>query len=144
MLVCGHLEKSLDILTHEFNFDEREVILEKFVMAKTLRSCRTCLSNEYKESSSASPNIVELVLSGYIECRLCRYWFHRMCCSEQLSNLDNDLSFVCENCTKLFVIQVQTDNFNESAAIQPNSIMHHIKQVTMRLKLLKLWILYSH
>ena len=130
MLVCGHLEKSLDILTHEFNFDEREIILEKFVMAKTLWSCRTCLSNEYKDSNSATPNIVELVLSGYIECRLCRYWFHRMCCSEQLTSLDNDMNFVCENCTKLFVIQVQTDTIEDTTTTQTNNVIHHLKQVT--------------
>ena len=128
MLVCGHLEKSLDILTNEFNFDEREIILEKFVMAKTLWTCKTCLNNEYQESSSVPPNVIELVLSGYIECRLCRHWFHRMCCAEQINNIDNDINFVCESCTKLFVIQVQTDSFAEAAS-QPNNMVHHIKQV---------------
>ena len=129
MLVCGHLEKSLDILTNEFNFDEREIILEKFVMAKSLWSCRTCMLNESSSSATAISNVVELVLSGYIECRLCRHWFHRLCCSEQLSNMEdssNDLNFVCENCTKLFVIQVQTD---EAASATSNNIVHHIKQV---------------
>ena len=133
MLVCGHLEKSLDILTHEFNFDEREIILEKLVMAKTLWSCRTCMLNESSSSVAATSNIIELVLSGYIECRLCRHWFHRMCCSEQLSNMEdnnsNDLNFVCENCTKLFVIQVQTENFSDVASTQANNVVHHIKQV---------------
>ena len=132
MLVCGHLEKSLDILTHEFNFDEREILLEKFVMAKTLWSCKACLSNEYREGNSNvatnNNNVVELVLSGYIECRLCRHWFHRICCSDQLSNLKNDMNFVCENCTKLFVIQVQPNTFSE-VPVQPNNIVHHIKQV---------------
>ena len=132
MLVCGHLEKSLDILTHEFNFDEREAILEKFVMAKTLWSCRTCIQNESSSSTTTASNIVEMVLSGYIECRLCRHWFHRLCCSEQLNNMEdasNDLNFVCENCTKLFVIQVQTENLTEAASLQANNIVHHIKQV---------------
>ena len=113
MLVCGHLEKSLDILTNEFNFDEREAILEKFVMAKTLWTCNTCSKNEYQDSTPL--NVVELVLSGYIECKLCRHWFHRLCCTEQINNLDNDTNFVCESCTKLFVIQVQPDTYTEPA-----------------------------
>ena len=64
MLVCGHLEKSLDILTNEFNFDEREIILEKFVMAKSLWSCQTCMLNESSSTAAAISNVVELVLSG--------------------------------------------------------------------------------
>ena len=136
MLVCGHLEKSLDILTNEFNFDEREQILEKFVMAKTLWSCKKCLGNDYKEASSVTTqNVVELVLSGYIECRLCRHWFHRMCAQalnsdQQLSSSDaNDMNYVCEHCQKLFVVQVQPDSLTETVTHHPNNIVHHIKQV---------------
>ena len=126
MLVCGHMEKSLDILTNEFNFDEREIILEKFVMAKTLWACRKCVTNEHTDSA-AGPNIIELVLSGYIECRLCRHWFHRMCCAESIPNFD-DASFVCESCTAMFVIQVQTDPYAE--VTQPDGLTHHIKKVS--------------
>ena len=157
MLVCGHLEKSLDILTDEFNFDEREILLEKFVMAKILWMCKKCsdrveggdggttaASNPVKTSTSISSvsnksnnqNVVELMLSGYIECRLCRHWFHRLCClpQPQLTNdgtpaeqasLDDE-HFVCEGCTALFVIQVQ-----QNPQHHQNELIHQqIKKVS--------------
>ena len=97
-LVCGHQEKSLEMLANleDFDINEREIILEKFILAKSLWTCKKC-----KTFSS-----MEAMLSGFAICKLCQHWFHRNCCENggdgqsQLGHLTDE--FVCEECVSLF------------------------------------------
>ena len=98
-LVCGHQDKNLEMLANleEFDIDEREVILEKCILAKSLWRCKKC-----KDSSS-----IESMLSGFIICKLCQHWFHRICCSDKKHQLDQNSEhltedYVCERCMSLF------------------------------------------
>ena len=97
-LVCGYHEKSLEMLANleDFDIDEREIILEKFILAKSLWTCRKC-----KDFSS-----MESMLSGFIICRLCQHWFHRNCSvnkeNAQSAVVQSTDEFVCERCVSMF------------------------------------------
>ena len=97
-LICGHQEKNLEMLANleDFDINEREIILEKFILAKSLWTCKKCKSF----------NSIESMLAGFVICKLCQHWFHRACCDggengkSQLEHLSNE--FVCESCVSLF------------------------------------------
>ena len=54
---------------------------------------------------SNKPFDIELILTGYIECRTCSHWFHRSCCDNLDENLiggnDENFIYICENCVNL-------------------------------------------
>ena len=97
-LICSNVHITLEALAKEFNIKEREEILEKFILAKSVWSCHKCLQ-------SNKPFDIELILTGYIECRTCSHWFHRSCCDNLDENLiggnDENFIYICENCVNL-------------------------------------------
>ena len=118
-LICGHYEKSLEMLANleDFDIDEREIILEKFILAKSLWMCKKCKSFDSMDS----------MLSGYVVCKLCQHWFHRVCCDTSREDgqgqLDHAINeFVCENCVSLFfgeeVVQEHIQPCDENIASQ--------------------------
>ena len=106
-LICSDVHVTLEALAKEFNIKEREEILEKFILAKSVWSCRKCVQLE-KNSFN-----IERILTGYIECRVCSHWYHRSCCDNLDETLvagnDENFIYVCENCVNM---QVQTNQRN--------------------------------
>ena len=105
-LACGNYDKNLEMLANldEFDIDERETILEKFILAKSLWRCRKC-----KDSNS-----IESMLSGFIICKLCQHWFHRSCSigkePNQIQNSEQVIDdYVCERCMSLFLGHTPTE-----------------------------------
>ena len=105
-LACGNHDKNLEMLANleQFDINDRETILEKFILAKSLWRCKKC-----KDSSS-----VESMLSGFITCKLCQHWFHRNCSigkeSLQVQQPDKLLDdYVCERCMSLFLGHASAD-----------------------------------
>ena len=99
-LVCGHQENNLEMMANlaDFDIDERETILSKFILAKSLWTCKKCQSFDS----------IERMLSGYIACNLCQHWFHRVCCSDNNGRVEDSFNFrgvgefVCESCASQF------------------------------------------
>jgi hypothetical protein len=89
LLACSKPEESLLILSEEFNTDERDKLLEKFLLAKTVWACGKCQNLS-----------VDSMLSGYIECSVCCEWFHRTCCSSDTLNETSEDQFTCDKCIK--------------------------------------------
>ena len=58
-LICSNVHVTLEALAKEFNIKEREEILEKFILAKSVWSCHKCVESQ-------KPFEIELILSGYI------------------------------------------------------------------------------
>ena len=100
ILACSKPEDSLLILSEGFNSDERDKLLEKFLLAKTVWACGKC------------PNLsIDSMLSGYIECSVCCEWFHRACCSpEVLKETVFEDQFICDKCNKFSNEQLTQNN----------------------------------
>jgi hypothetical protein len=100
-LLCGHQEKNLEMFANlqDFDINEREIILEKFILAKSLWTCKKC-----KDFSS-----IDSMLSGFIICKLCQHWFHRNCCASESKSLQLTDDFVCERCMSLFLGHVSEE-----------------------------------
>lgn len=97
-LICSNVHITLEALAKEFNIKEREEILEKFILAKAVWSCQKCVHLQ-------KPFDIELILTGYIECRVCSHWFHRSCCDNLDETIvdgnDENFIYVCENCVNM-------------------------------------------
>ena len=113
-LVCGNQDKNLEMLANleEFDIDEREIILEKFILAKSLWRCQKC-----KDSNS-----IEAMFSGFIICKLCQHWFHRICGigkEHNLAQTPEQLSedYVCERCMSLFLGHVPDDQMQVEGSV---------------------------
>ena len=109
-LICSNVHVTLEALAKEFNIKEREEILEKFILAKSVWSCQKCVQSQ-------KPFEIELILTGYIECRVCSHWFHRSCCDNLDENMiggnDENFIYICENCDNL---QNQTANQQQQSS----------------------------
>ena len=99
LLACTKPEESLLILSEEFNSDERDKLLEKFLLAKTVWACGKCQNLS-----------VDSMLSGYIECSVCCEWFHRTCCSSDTLNETFEDQFSCDKCIKFSNDQMSHNN----------------------------------
>ena len=88
---------------------EREEILEKFILAKSVWSCQKCVQQQKSFD-------IELILTGYIECRVCSHWFHRSCCDNldeiMVAGNDENFIYVCESCVNM-QNQVQQNDLQE-------------------------------
>ena len=104
ILACSKPEDSLLILSQAFNSDERDKLLEKFLLAKTIWGCGKCQNDMSIDS----------LLSGYIECYVCCEWFHRTCCNYETLNEGFEDQFSCDKCTKFSNEQLsQTSVFTD-------------------------------
>ena len=116
-LICSDVHVTLEALAKEFNIKEREEILEKFILAKSVWSCQKCVQSQ-------KPLNIELMLTGYIECRVCSHWFHRLCCDNldesQVGGNDENFIYVCETCIDL---QAHTNNQSQNNDLQAQVIM---------------------
>ena len=99
ILACSKPEDSLLILSKVFNSEERDKLLEKFLLAKTVWGCGICQNLS-----------IDSMLSGYIECSVCCAWFHRTCCNSDLLNDTFEDQFTCDKCTKFRNDQIPHDN----------------------------------
>jgi hypothetical protein len=80
-------------------FEERDKLLEKFLLAKMVWGCGICQNLS-----------IDSMLSGYIECSVCCAWFHRTCCNSDLLNDTFEDQFTCDKCTKFRNDQIPHDN----------------------------------
>ena len=99
LLACSKPEDSLLILSQAFNSDERDKILEKFLLAKTVWCCGKC------QNSS-----VDSIFFGYIECSVCCEWFHRTCCDSEILSEALEDQFTCDKCSTVSSRQLTHNN----------------------------------
>ena len=99
LLACTKPEESLLILSEKFNSEERDKLLEKFLLAKTVWACGKCQNLS-----------IDSMLSGYIECSVCCEWFHRTCCSNDTLNETFEDQFTCDKCNKFGNEQMSHNN----------------------------------
>ena len=122
-LICSNVHITLEALAKEFNIKEREEILEKFILAKAVWSCQKCVQLQ-------KPFDIELILTGYIECRVCSHWFHRACCDNldetTVDGNDENFIYICENC-----INMQNQVTQEQQQQQSNELHQTQHQVIM-------------
>ena len=123
-LICSNVHVTLEALAKEFNIKEREEILEKFILAKAVWSCQKCVQLQKAFD-------IELILTGYIECRVCSHWFHRSCCDNldetMVAGNDENFIYVCESCVNMQT-QVQQNNDLQ----QPQVIMTEERKDTQQ------------
>ena len=113
-LLSGNLQKNLEMFLNleEFDINQREIILKKFVQAKSLWECSKC-----KDFSS-----LESMLSGFIICKICQHWFHRKCCSLATGEIPTSTTntkddFICERCVSLFFANISDEALNGEGVV---------------------------
>ena len=86
-----------------FGENEREILMQKMVNARSMWSCGKCDSYQ-----------ISLILGGYAECHVCNRWFHILCCNNLTNEHGEDLRvefdedlYICDNCSTLVIIDSQ-------------------------------------
>ena len=94
VLIAEEVTDILDAIAVHMTVEEREEILAKMILARSVWTCKKC-----------SAFSLEAILAGYKECSFCTHWYHAKCLTESDDvvgeDVDDEATFVCETCVAL-------------------------------------------
>ena len=108
VLISEDVSNILEIIAKEMTVEDREEILGKMIIARSIWACKKCDSYS-----------IDSILGGYLECTFCTHWFHAKCV-DPTESVQGGL-FVCESCVALKDQSAEAVLSKDTLVILPNA-----------------------